>query len=492
MANLPRLLRGSVVVILILVGLAALGLWALARRDGRDVGLKVTGTIEATQVDIGPKATARIVEIRVDEGSRVRRGDLLILLDSAELDAEVTRLEAAVRLARAQLRDLQAGARKEEIAEARAVVAREEAQLADLLAGTRLEEIQAARQVVAQAEARLRDLEAGARIQEVEQARSAVASAEASRIWAEKEYRRFQSLFEQGFVAAQERDRTWQAYEVARAQERMAREQLALTLAGPRGEQVEAARAEVRQARDRLRLLEAGPRSNQVEAAQAEVKAARERLALLEAGPRSGQVEAARAQVAQAEATLAQARARLADTRIEAPMDGVVLRKNLEPGATAAPGAAVLTLVDPGSLWLRAYIPEVELGRVRVGQPARITVDAFPDQPFDGRVTEIASEAEFTPRNVQTEKERVNLVFRVKVGVSNSDGRLKPGMPADAVAYYEDLLRKTSRSPGWQKFLTDNQLDDAFLNAKDTVTFLGEFEAQLRAILVQSGVKLVR
>lgn len=433
MASLPRLLRGSVVVVLLLLGVAALGVWALSRRGENGGGLTVTGTIEATQVEIGPKTTARVLEIRAEEGSRVRRGDLLIVLDSAEIRAEVARLEAAVRVAQAQLRDLQAGARKEEIAEAQAVAARAEAQLADLLAGARREEIQAARQVVAHAEARLRDLEAGARVQEVEQARNAVASAEATRVWAEKEYRRFQSLFEQGLVAAQERDRAWQAFEVARAQERMAKEQLELMLAGPRGEQVEAARAEVRQARDRLRLLEVGPRPNQVEAARAEVKAARDRLALLEAGPRPGQIEAALAQVAQAEAALAQARARLADTRIEAAMDGVVLRKNLEPGATAAPGAAVVTLVDPGSLWLRAYIPETDLGRVRLGQRARITVDAFPGQPFEGRVTEIASKAEFTPRNVQTQKERVSLVFRLKIGVSNPDGRLKPGMPADAV-----------------------------------------------------------
>ena len=433
MIALPKLLRGGLVVAVLLVALATLGLWALARRETGSAGLKVTGTIEATQVEVGPKATARILEIRADEGTVVKRGQLLIVLDQAELVAEVARLEAALRVAQAQLRDLQAGARREEIAEARAMVARAEAQLADLLAGARREEIQAARHVVAQAEARVRDLEAGARAQEVEQARSAVASAEATRVAAEREYHRFQRLFEQGLVAATDRDRAWQAWEVARGQERTAREQLELLLAGPRPEQVEAARAELRQARERLRLLEAGPRPDQVEAARAEVTAARQRLALLEAGPRTGQVEAARAQVAQAEAALAQARARLADTRIEAPMDGVVLRKNLEPGATANPGAPVLTLVDPSALWLRAFIPEVDLGRVRLGQAARVTVDAFPGQAFEGRVTEIASEAEFTPRNVQTQKERVNLVFRVKIGVSSADGRLKPGMPADAV-----------------------------------------------------------
>ena len=114
-------------------------------------------------------------------------------------------------------------------------------------------------------------------------------------------------------------------------------------------------------------------------------------------------------------------------------MDAVVLRKNLEPGATVAPGAAVLTLVDPATIWLRGYVSEVDLGRIKLGQPARISVDAFPGQAFEARVTEIASEAEFTPRNVQTAKERVNLVFRVKLTVSQPDERLKPGMPADAV-----------------------------------------------------------
>jgi HlyD family secretion protein len=433
MTSFGRALRGVALVVVALLGLAAAGLWALSRREPRTVGLPVTGTIEARDVDLSAKTTARIAAILVEEGSRVHRGELVIQLEDAEPVAEVARLDAGVRVAQAQLRDLMAGARKEEIAEAQAQVGRAEAALADLLAGARREEIQAARQVVAQAEARQRDLEAGARAQEVEQARSAVASAEATRVWTEREFQRLESLYERDLVAAADRERAWQAFEVARMQERTAREQLALVLAGPRGAQLDVARAEVRQARERLRLIEAGPRPDQVEAARAEVRAARERLALVEAGPRSGQVDTARAQLAQAEAALAQARARLADTRIQAPMDGVVLRKNLEPGATAAPGAAIVTLVDPTDLWLRAYIPETDLGRVRLDQPARVTVDAFPGQPFEGRVTEVASGAEFTPRNVQTQKERVNLVFRVKVAIANPDGRLKPGMPADAV-----------------------------------------------------------
>jgi len=95
------------------------------------------------------------------------------------------------------------------------------------------------------------------------------------------------------------------------------------------------------------------------------------------------------------------------------------------------PGISILTLMDPQDLWVRAYVPETEIGRLRIGQAATVSVDAFPGRGFPGAITEIASEAEFTPKNVQTRKERVNLVFRVKVAVRNPEGVLKPGMPAD-------------------------------------------------------------
>ncbi len=120
------------------------------------------------------------------------------------------------------------------------------------------------------------------------------------------------------------------------------------------------------------------------------------------------------------------------ETEITAPISGVVLRKNLEVGETANPAVSILTLVNPNDLWLRAYVPETDIGRIKVGQPARLKIDAFKDRAFVGRIVEIASEAEFTPKNVQTQKERVNLVFRIKIGVDNPEGLLKPGLPADA------------------------------------------------------------
>ncbi len=375
-----RLLR-IVGVLLVVAALAVGGPFALRiLNSGGAPAIQVTGNMEATQVDVSAKIAGRVLSLRVREGDRVTEGQLLVRLDDAELKAEVERAEAALKSTEAQLRDLLAGARREEIEEARATADRAQSQLNDLLAGSRREEI--------------------------EQAREAVRSAEATRVWTERDFKRAQELFAKELIAMQEVDRARQAYEVAVAQERSARAN--------------------------LQLVEAGPRRDQIEAARAQLKAARDHLDLLLAGPRPWQVEAARGQVTQARAALDLAGSRLREGTIVSPINGVILRKNLEAGEMANPGVSILTLVDPTDLWLRAYVPETDIGRIKVGMAARITIDAYKDRTFTGKITEIASEAEFTPKNVQTKKERVNLVFRIKIAVDNPEGFLKPGMPADA------------------------------------------------------------
>ena len=375
-----RLAKGGVgLLILLVLGLA----YAYGGRllgGSPNPAVSVTGTIEATQVDVSAKLAGRIRRLHVKEGDRVAEGQLLAELEDEELRAEMGRQEAGLRTAEATLRDLRAGARREEIDEARANVARAQAQLDDLVAGSRA--------------------------QEIEEARAAVRSAEATRAWTERDLQRATELLRKELIAAQEVDRARQAYEVAVAQEKTARERLALTLEGARRQQVEAARAQLKAAQDRLALVLAGPRPDQVAAAQAQVEQARSALAL--------------------------ARSRLKEMTLTAPVAGVVLRKNLEAGETASPGVPILTLMDPKDVWVRAYIPEEEVGRIKVGDGARVTVDAYAGRVFAGRISEIAAEAEFTPKNVQTKKERVNLVFRIKIAVDNPDGILKPGMPADA------------------------------------------------------------
>lgn len=167
------------------------------------------------------------------------------------------------------------------------------------------------------------------------------------------------------------------------------------------------------------------------EASQASVREARERLNLLRSGPRRETIAQARARLREAEAALGLAKTRLGYTELLSPVAGFVLSKNIEPGEQVAAGTPVITVGMLDDTWVRAYIGESELGRVKLGQPATVTTDSFPGKKYPGTVSFISQEAEFTPRSVQTEKERVKLVYRIKVLVPNRERELKPGMPAD-------------------------------------------------------------
>lgn len=170
---------------------------------------------------------------------------------------------------------------------------------------------------------------------------------------------------------------------------------------------------------------------HQLEAAQAQLEAARARLALLEAGSPEQTIERLAAAVKQSESNLALARLNLEKTRLAAPADGVVAGCNFTEGELIRPGAEVATLLNDRDLWLWVYIPENRLGQVKVGQPVQIRVDAYPGKTFPGQVEYISPKAEFTPRNVQTREDRVNLVFRIKIRVTGGREELKPGLPAD-------------------------------------------------------------
>lgn len=171
----------------------------------------------------------------------------------------------------------------------------------------------------------------------------------------------------------------------------------------------------------------------QLKVAEAKAAEAAERLKLVQAGPRAETILQARARAAQAQAAVALAETQLDYTRLVSPMAGVVLSHNIEPGEFVAAGTPVVTVADTVHVWVRAYLDQSDLGRVRHGQKVVVRTDSFPGRDFAGTVGFIASEAEFTPKTVQTPKERVKLVFRLKVDVENPKDELKPGMPADVV-----------------------------------------------------------
>jgi multidrug resistance efflux pump len=166
--------------------------------------------------------------------------------------------------------------------------------------------------------------------------------------------------------------------------------------------------------------------------AEAEVGIAQAALDELEAGPTSEEIAIAEAQTRQAAAAVRLVDAQIAQLTLTAPMSGVVTSRSGQAGETATAGSPLLTIANLDEVTLVIYIAENRVGLVRPGQTVEVKVDSFPERVFIGEVASIAGEAEFTPRNVQTQEERVNLVFAVKVHIPNPDQDLKPGMPADA------------------------------------------------------------
>jgi HlyD family secretion protein len=239
------------------------------------------------------------------------------------------------------------------------------------------------------------------------------------------------------------------ALESAKADRALAQAELSLRLAGARKEDILEAKAQLARAeadlagaaRDLERmegLLSAGSGTTKSrddartrrDVAAAAVQVSRERLRRLEAGFRAEEIAAAQARVQAADARIAQVEQQIEDAVILSPVKGVVTQRISEQGELLAPGAGIVVVSDLASAWLNAYIPEPDLGRIRLGQEAEVVTDD--GQTRTGRISFIASRAEFTPKNVQTRDERVKLVFRIKVALDNEDGLFKPGMPAEA------------------------------------------------------------
>jgi HlyD family secretion protein len=375
--------------LLLAVGLAA-WLWWTARR-GPDGVLRASGRIEVTEVAVASKLTGRIVELPAQEGSDVQSGQLIARLEGEELEAQLRQARAGLQSAESRL------------AQARISLRTEPARVRS--------QIRQAEETVRAAEERLRLLRSGSREQEIEEARANMRQAQARLELAEITHARFRDLAAEGAVARQELDRAASDRLAAEAAVRASRERLALLQEGPRQEDIRAAEAE----RDR---------------AVAGLDAARANASSLDL--RQQDVRVAEASVREAEALVQRLETQLGELRVLAPLDAIVLTKAVEPGEVVAAGKTVVVLGDLDRPWIKIYVPETALGRLQLGAPARVFVDSFPDRPFSGTVSWIADQAEFTPKNVQTQEERVNLVYAVKVTIRDAARRLKAGMPADA------------------------------------------------------------
>lgn len=169
------------------------------------------------------------------------------------------------------------------------------------------------------------------------------------------------------------------------------------------------------------------------EVAKARLQESSKALALLERGIRQERIDQAAARLKQSEEALEISKARLGYAELRAPIKGWVLSRSAEAGEYVQAGTPIVTIGDLASVWFRGYISEQDLGRVKLGDSVNVTTDTFPNKVYEGKITFISQEAEFTPKNIQTAKERVKLVYRIKVTLRNADGELKPGMPAEGI-----------------------------------------------------------
>jgi HlyD family secretion protein len=290
--------------------------------------IRLNGRIEATMVDLAPKVTGRVIEVRVREGDKVKAGDVLVRFDLGETAISVERDQSGVASAEARARDLEAGSRRSEITGV---------------------------------EAEIRDR------------RAAIALAQ-------KERERQEFLLSRKVGTERDLDRA----------------------------------------------------TTELERAQATLAMSESRLRLLREGSRKWQVQQANDEVARARAQLAQSKTIVTEAELRAPADALVIHRLIEPGQLVAAGQPGLTLAFTDRLYVRTFIPEPRLGLVKQGQAAEVSVDAFKDRTFKARVAEIASDAEFTPKAVETRTERINLVYAAKVDLEGGwNVPLVPGQPAE-------------------------------------------------------------
>ncbi|MET0067688.1 MAG: efflux RND transporter periplasmic adaptor subunit [Candidatus Thiodiazotropha sp.] len=335
--------KRKLIPIVLLVGIAGAAGWFWKQNHTTEQDssqLRVYGNIDVRLVNLSFEASGRIATLTVNEGARVKQGDLLARLDQQRSELARDAAQAQVRAQQEVLREMEAGTRPEEI----------------------------------------RKLEA----------ELAAAHTQANNL--ERSYQRIRDLEKRSLASAQ---------------------------------QSEDARTAAEAARDNVRAVEAS-------------------LALAQAGPREEQIAAARATLAALQAEAALAERNLRDTELYAPADGIIQSRILEPGDMASPERPLLTLALTQPLWARVYLPEARLGQVRSGMTATLGSDSFPGREYPGWIGYISPSAEFTPKSVQTEDTRTDLVYQARVFVCDPREELRLGMPVTVTL---DLAGGTGPSP---------------------------------------------
>lgn len=387
--------RLRILIPLILVIIVGITIYLRFNPQKASGQLMVSGNMEATETTLSFRIAGVVSARFVDEGDTVKKGQSIAEMENRDQKIAVAKAQASLDNARAMLAELEAGSRKEEIDIYHARLLQATYHLSDLKKGSRSQEIESARA-------------------ELDSALSSSSTAVVQLNQARADFNRYETLYRKNGVSQRDYEHYKTQYETAK-------------------NRVLETDARIKTVRQTLSLKVEGAREEEIKRADASLKQANAEYELVKTGPRKERLEQAKAQVKIAEESLNQAKQQLVYTELKSSVDGVVLSKSAEVGEYLNPASPVVSIGDIKHLWVRAYINERDIGKISLKDKMIITTDAFPERTFEGVVRFISSEAEFTPKAVQTFEERVKLMYRIRIDVDNPDLLLKPGMPADAV-----------------------------------------------------------
>jgi HlyD family secretion protein len=379
------------IILLIVAAGAGYYFWKSGAFSGPSNKMLISGNLELTQVDLSFKVAGRLTELNVREGQWVKKGDVIARLDAATLGQQLDRDQASVASAQSNYEQLETS-----IEYQKATI---ESDIASRVADQ------------AQSQAKLDELLAGSRRQEILQGDAGVNDAKSANEMAKADWDRAQTLFKNEDISRAQYDQAKSRLDSTAAQLNQAQQRLGLLQEGPRKEEIAGARAA---------LAHAQAAVQQAQANRIDLKRKEQELA------------ARQAEIAKNRAQAGMTRTQIDDTVLVAPLDGVILVKPAENGEVIAAGTTVVSIGDLDHPWLRAYVNETDLGKVKLGESVKLSTDSFPGKVYMGRISFIASDAEFTPKQIQTKEERVKLVYRIKVEMDNSQHELKNNMPVDA------------------------------------------------------------
>jgi HlyD family secretion protein len=376
MTAAPARSRARFVVPLLVV--AGLGWYGWHRWRLATAPYEWSGTVEAHTIALGSRAGGRVQQVLVKEGDRVKPGEPILVLEPGDWPAQLQQAEAQLAMQQATLDKLVAGARPEELAAAKARTQT--------------------------AQAILQETTSGARSEQVAAAAARLAAQQIAVDKAQKDADRMHKLAAAGAAVPADVDNADLAVRAAIATRDALSQQLDELRHGARREDVAQAAARAAEQRASEQLVASGSRVEDIRAAQAQVKGAQ------------GKVD--------------QIKTMIDELAIKAPVAARVEALDLRPGDIIAPNAAAMTLVEDDQLYVRIYVPETQLGHIKLGQEVPIRVDSFPDDTFRGVVQHINSVGEYSPRNLQTADERADQMFATRIGITSGGNRLRAGMAA--------------------------------------------------------------